>query len=112
MYGHAREDGHPVAAHETALDLVRLDEVLPHVLGRPRGHGLDEMALVPEVRVTAARLQENAELADERDLEASLLEELALRRVLDGLVGLDSASRHHSRIVGLFNSVEDEQLVR
>jgi hypothetical protein len=69
------------------------------------------MALVPEVRVAAARLSENAELSDELHVETRFLEELTLQRVLDGLAGLDTASRHNSRVVGLVYGVEDEQLV-
>ena len=109
--GHAREDWHPAAAHEAALDLVRLDEVLPLVFGplyRPR---LDEMALVPEVRVAASGLLENAQLADQLDLEPCLLEELAPHRLRGGLAGLDAASGNDSGVLGLVDSVEDEQLV-
>jgi hypothetical protein len=70
-----------------------------------------EVALVPEGRIAPARLPEDAELADDLDPEPGLLEELTLRRVLDGFTGLDSASGHHPRIVGLVDGVEDEQLV-
>jgi hypothetical protein len=69
------------------------------------------MALVPEVRVSASGLLENAQLADELDLEPCLLEELAPHRLRSGLAGLDSASGHDSRVLGLVDSVEDEQLV-
>jgi hypothetical protein len=108
---HAREDGHPAAAHKTALDLVLLDEVLPLVLGRLRGHRLNEMAFVAEIRISATRLPENTELPHELHVEPRLFEELALHGVLDGLAGLDAAARHDSGVVGLVDGIEDEQLV-
>jgi hypothetical protein len=98
--------------HEAALDLVQLDEVLPLVLGRPGGHCVDEVALVPEVWVAPARLPENAQLADELHLEARLLEKLALQGLFDGLARLDAASRDYPGVIGLLDDVEDEQFVR
>jgi hypothetical protein len=70
-----------------------------------------EVALVPEGRIAPARLPEDAELADDLDPEPGLLEELALRRLLDGLPGLDAAAGDDSRIVRFVDGVEDEQLV-
>jgi len=109
--GHAREDGHPATAHETAFDLVLLDEVLPFVLGRACGNRVDEVALVPKIRVSPAGLPDDAELPDELHLKARLLEELALQCVLDGLGLLDPASRHDLGVFGLVDDVEDEELV-
>jgi hypothetical protein len=72
---------------------------------------VDEVALVPEVRIPAARLPENAELADELYLEPRFLQELALHRVLDGLTRLDTAARDDTGVIGLLDGVEDEQLI-
>lgn len=108
---HAREDRHPAAAHKTALDLVLLDEVLPFVLGRPRGHRLNEMTFVAEIGISAARLPENTELPHELHVEPRLFDELALHGVLDGLARLDAASRHDAGVIRLVDGVEDEQLV-
>jgi hypothetical protein len=69
------------------------------------------MALMPEIRITAARLREDTELPDELYFEPRLLEELALHRVLDRLSGLDSTTGHDSGVGGLVDGVEDEQLV-
>jgi hypothetical protein len=66
---------------------------------------------VPEVRIAAARLPEDAEFSDEFHVEARLLEKLALHRVLDGFARLDATSGNYPGVIRFADGVEDEQLV-
>jgi len=72
---------------------------------------VDEVALVPEVGIAPSRLFEHPELPHEAYLETRLLSHLADQGVFDRLTGLDASAGHDSRVVGLVEGVDDEQLV-